>query len=229
MEARYTAGHLQRSFFDEFLAVQKAILPHVPSRLRSNVDAMERRPDPERLLAMLRSGGRNASVGNLSKVLLGLSLLAVAVWLAIPKGPRVTELAKESASWPQTTAKVLRAEVDTIRPERDEHLLQAVYVPDVLYSYQVDGREYTQSRYRFGVHRWYSIEEPQALVDDLKKRGTVVVHYRPSDPSQAVIIPGYSAEAVATGVGTFWAILAVPLIMGFVLVGWGVAGWLSWE
>ena len=90
-----------------------------------------------------------------------------------------------------------------------------MYRAEVSYCYNVNNQEFVAGRTRFGDWLQLSWSTPAARVVRRYPRGsTVLVHYDPSDPKEAVLEPGaswYVGGALAFGL--LFAVLGLGVVL----------------
>lgn len=121
---------------------------------------------------------------------IGLVLLAIGLLGAVLL-VREWWAADASRQWPTVTGTVFVSRLDegqTVRPRT------RFWTPRVEFRYEIDGREYTSDRIRFGSFPSTSIrEEGEAIVRRYAIRSQHAVAYDPDDPSVGVLEPGAGA------------------------------------
>ena len=115
--------------------------------------------------------------------------------------------AVSSRSWVPVPAVV---ESSRVRSLRDSD--STTYSPDILYRYDFNGREYRSNRYDIMGGSSGGYDGKRRIVDRLPRGASVTAFVNPSDPTQAVIVRGFTWDML---------ILAVPLLF---LVGGLVGG-----
>lgn len=116
-----------------------------------------------------------------------LSLIfLVAFPFLIWKAWQTHQTAKASASWPTTSGTVRTV-------ERFKRLFRSL--PRVVYTYSVDGKDYTSERISFASG--YRAKEVDAVLSRYSAGQTVPVHYQPERPSEAVLEPGSGPHVTA--------------------------------
>lgn len=122
---------------------------------------------------------------NLRKVLLYITggLFLLSGLIVIP----FTLMDTASRNWPTTQAVIKTSEVRGKHLESDDPL----YILDVAYQYQVDGRTYTSTNY--GTHDRLDSKIERQMLDmqpDYPVGGTITVAYDPDRPDYALMNPG---------------------------------------
>jgi len=112
-----------------------------------------------------------------------------------------------SANWPLANATVVSANVATDLKREDGKQIR-VYSPEVTYEYEVDGKQYSASRFRFAPIKSEDSAEIGRLIQPFAENPRFQVHYKPSDPAVSVIVPGMS------GGRTLFVIFMVVISLG---------------
>ena len=113
---------------------------------------------------------------------------------------RIFYSGQRSASWPQTTGTVSKAEVEPYKSSRGFDRSQAV----VAYSYEVDGEKYRSDTIFFGQG---PVDEAAARALVEKYKGPeVAVYYQPGQPENATLQPGVAWSEVS-----LWGVVGVLL------------------
>ena len=136
-------------------------------------------------------------------VFFGIFLLGgvVASYFALV-GPVLNVL--QARSWPATRCMILSSQVQSHRGD------STTYSMDVLYSYEVNGREFRSNRHSFMGGSSSGHKGKAAIAARYQPGSSSTCYVNPSDPSEAVLERGFTA--------TMWIGL-IPLV--FVLVGVG--------
>jgi len=110
---------------------------------------------------------------------LGAGVLAWSVWNLIKTAA--------SRNWMTTQGVIVASDLRRSRDSEGGFL----YRPEVSYRYTVDGSELVSARTRFGDRMSLSWSGPALkLVRRYAVGATVIVHYDPDDPGEAVLEPG---------------------------------------
>ncbi|MEH6448385.1 MAG: DUF3592 domain-containing protein [Oleispira sp.] len=113
---------------------------------------------------------------------------------------------RQSFHWPQANAKLKGARLISHSGSKGG----MTYAPKVTCSFVVDGQEYEGTEYDFSAS-YTSKEKAQKKVTEIKCMQTLLVHYKPEDPSINVIHPGVHFVAymrLFVGVGG----VAIPIL-----------------
>ena len=94
-------------------------------------------------------------------------------------------LGLKSRSWPTAKATVVTSSFARGR---------AAYIPKVTYKASHDGREYQNDTIRFLGAAAVTQESALAVAQRYPERSEVTIHFDPSDPRKAVIVPGVEAK-----------------------------------
>lgn len=139
-------------------------------------------------------------------LILGWVIFAVGVW-SLTYVFRIRREARQSASWPQTTGRILTA---SLRQTGGRY--RPVYAPEFEYEYSVNGRAYRGRRWNFGVLATDK-SSAQAVVDRYLPGKTVPVYYNPAKPSASVLERDIGGSWVGMVVGIVFAIVGLGLIV----------------
>jgi hypothetical protein len=133
--------------------------------------------------------------------------------------------AAATLEWPTTTGKVVSSEIEEKQVYRRKRLRQ-VFEPQIQYSYQVDGRDYTASRVDYFEDDDFENEDKAIGVTEKYPVGKEVnVSYDPQDPASAVLEPGITGSNatwswVMIGLGGFLTLVGIAGSLGS---GYGLA------
>lgn len=145
--------------------------------------------------------------------------VAVGLLLALPPlfwGLRGEWRAFRSRDWPAVQGRVTESSVfvGTLRSKnpaakRATSTEAALYVPQVFYAFEVDGRTHTGSRVSFTDERTTDYAAAQTLVARYPARSTVNVYHDPDDPELSVLErrgggPNRIAICAGLGLGAGW-------------------------
>jgi hypothetical protein len=145
--------------------------------------------------------------------LLPLACLALAAG-AVYEYLRLRKLLHESANWPMAAGRIsASAVVEEQSTDRDDHgkeTTSTTFRPDIRFAYEVGGREFHSSQWKWGWTALYAGEDtPKKIVAKYQPGMAIAVHYDPKDPANAVLEP-------ANRQGSF-----APLCFAFVFAGGG--------
>ena len=102
--------------------------------------------------------------------------------------------------WPRTQGVIQTAAIRVVRTSRG-----SISIPEISYSYQVNGQPYGSNRVTFRFGTVLLLPPSAESVVDAYPEGTVVtVYYNPRNPSEAVLEPGrYLQNVGGVAVGLF--------------------------
>ncbi len=156
---------------------------------------------------------------------IALVLFGVATWLLIP-AVREFKQARASRSWPSVPGKIVSASVVYTAPintDMDSRIRRGTYRPVLEYDYEVNGKSYRANHRVFGDEAiaYGTSNRAEAIIDDYPAECAVQVYYDPTDPGNAVLLPGRTgavlnalvAGAVCLGVSLFISWADVLLVM----------------
>ena len=143
----------------------------------------------------MSSGNSNSRFGG---IIIGPVFAVVGYFVAFHFGQPILDNAKASESWPSVVGVVESSEVTTSRSDG-----KTMYSPDVVYSFEVEGRSYKSSTISFGGS-WSSSNSSDAykLVTRYPVGTQVDVHYEVGAPSESVLEPGVTWKSyIVFGIG----------------------------
>ena len=175
--------------------------------------------------------GRQQS-GPIGGLICGLLFAVIGYFVAFTFGKPILDNAKASRDWPSVPGVITRSAVATKRSDG-----KTMYSSDVVYRYQVEGRELTCNSVFFGGNTSSSNSSAAYNVTGRYPEGAEVdVYYEPEDPANAVLEPGTRWQSyIVFGLGLVFLIVGV-LVFGsslfYVLaagaiIGGAAAGWLG--
>ena len=172
----------------------------------------------------VRSSGFPKSPSSAQKLMWGcavplLALIGGGIFMAVGIVPMI--IAFNAANWPQTEGIVVESDVgrgDVTTPHRPGNptsgsTSRTQFRPNVVYTYAVDGVEYTNDRRSAGDHLFETAAEAYRIAGRYRPGTQVTVFYNPRDPQRALLEPRYNRIA------WLFASCGVP----FVLFGLGMA------
>ncbi len=122
--------------------------------------------------------------------------------------------AGNNTGWPTTQGVVISASVDkeirTWTNSSGIRTQRTVYVPRIAYRYTVNGQEYTSTTIG------YSTSEVRSGINsgEYAPGKPITVYYNPEDPSDAVLVTGFSGSVFAPCVlGLFFGFFSIVLIV----------------
>ncbi|REJ86770.1 MAG: DUF3592 domain-containing protein [Planctomycetota bacterium] len=159
------------------------------------------------------SVARSSIMGGVVATTIGLSFATAGYVVAFYVGWPIVENAQASQNWPVASGAVTDSRVTT--SQSDESTL---YRAEVLYSYEVDGREYSSDVVWFGGNSSTSRRSgPAETVARYPVGAEVKVHYNPADPAVAVLEPGaYFSTYSLFGTGLLCLTIGILLLFWIV-------------
>jgi len=120
-------------------------------------------------------------------------------------------MVQAAKGWPAQPCTVISSRVQTHSGSDS-----TTYSVDILYAYEVNGREYKSNRYKFMGGSSSGWASKAAIVQRYREGSKAVCYVNPADPTEAVLERGYTAD--------IW-LGAIPLV--FITVGLvgGIASW----
>ena len=118
-----------------------------------------------------------------------------------------------SRSWPSAEGIIDESRIDTQRAKNDQKKHNLV----IRYHYNVDGRPYHNDKAQFLDNVFYPNTSKREVVARFLDGQTVRVHYNPSNPQTAVLIPGFPMVTFIGGVLVGLLFLGIG-VWGFVLI-----------
>jgi hypothetical protein len=98
---------------------------------------------------------------------------------------RVAQQSKIAANWPRASGTVTRCELAQTRDTQGD----TVYLPDIRYSYSVNGEQFEGSRVRFGLMR-QDLAGANAIRGRYPQGSSVEVFYNPAKSHDSVLEAG---------------------------------------
>ena len=153
---------------------------------------------------------------------LGLVTLKLVAALILFVSGRSLYRAITSHEWPTTVGTITESHVRSLyRPQNDDAVFS--FIPHVRYEYSVDGKTYTGDRITYYGHPVITAslshsyksayDETKQIVSQYPKGQSVKVYYYPTEPSLAILTPGFDAGRLMDP-----CLLAVLVILAIVLV-----------
>lgn len=132
--------------------------------------------------------------------LIAVVLFGVAAWLLIP-GVRELRQALASKNWPSVPGKIVSANVIYSPPpntDMDSGVRRGTYRPVLEYDYAVSGKSYRANHRVFGDESisYGTASRAEAVIGDYPPERAVQVYYDPTDPGNAVLLPGRTGAVV---------------------------------
>jgi hypothetical protein len=163
-----------------------------PQLIPSIKEVLERKMTPDRERERNRREAEAASEGKWFRwyrVAMGLFFLIGGTWFVASMRERVFE-ATSSTGWSTAPATVTRADVVPRESTDRRGRRRTNYFPVVEYTYLVDGKSYTGTRFRFSALGSSKPDEWREMVDRFQAARPPTIRYKPSDPSVSVAVPG---------------------------------------
>jgi hypothetical protein len=110
-------------------------------------------------------------------------------------------------SWPAASGRVLSAEVKRGTSSKGS----AKFIPEITYSYQLEGKEYQSKKYSSTTARGSSIWAKE-IVSQYPVNSSLTVFYNPKNHAEAVLEPGLQSD-------DYWMTLLSSFFFGVVLLG----------
>jgi hypothetical protein len=147
--------------------------------------------------------------------LFGLVFLAIGLFMFI-RGLWLFRASRASRSWPSVQGQVIAAMVEK-RVDTDEDGSTTRYMPRTVYSYSVQGQQYTCDKVAIGSTPWYNTYAKAQSKLAYEAGQKVTVSYNPEKPAKAVLEPGssrgvWSSLIIGAGFIIFGAIAAAGYI-----------------
>ncbi len=117
-------------------------------------------------------------------VILAVGLLVAGIWLTL-YGVEHPILSLRASGWPTTDGLVVNSDVETFRSRRN-----VAYSAKVNYSYKVGAATYTSDVVEFSIEGGGDQLTARQLTRQFPAGSKVTVHYSPSDPKTACLVPG---------------------------------------
>lgn len=176
-----------------------------PRLIPSIKEVLERRMTPDRERERNRREAEAESEWKWSRwfrVAMGLFILIGGTWFFASMRERVFE-ASSSTRWPTAPATIAQAHVVPRESTDREGRKHTHYFPVVEYTYVVNGKSYTGTRFRFWTLGSSDPDEWQEMVGRFQTSQPPTIRYKSSDPSVSVVFPGADDFDVlfATGCG----------------------------
>lgn len=164
----------------------------------------------------------------ISGLIIGPLFAVIGYFVAFSFGKPILENARASEAWPNVAGVVESSEV--VRSRNSDG--KTMYGADVVYAYEVEGREYSSNQISFGgASSSSSSSGAYRVVNHYNAGNAVTVTYDPERPEVAVLEPGVTwSSYMVYGIG--WVFFGVGLLVtlgvvgkiAFVMLALGVAG-----
>jgi len=175
---------------------------------------------------------RRQQSGPIGGLICGLLFAVIGYFVAFTFGKPILDDAKASRDWPSVPGVITRSAVATKRSDG-----KTMYSFDVVYRYQVEGRELTCNSVFFGGNTSSSNSSAAYKVTGRYPEGAEVdVYYEPENPANAVLEPGTRWQSyIVFGIGLVFLIVGVLVLGGSLfyvlaagaIIGGAAAGWLG--
>jgi hypothetical protein len=141
-------------------------------------------------------------------------LLLITGLLAAPRSILLYLDARRSVGWPTVRGTVTESRVEESSAYARKQGPQKVYDARVAFTYEVEGAKYTSARYRVDPKTTYvSLSSAEAVVARYPVGSEVQAHYKPGDPSFAVLEPGTLGEDFKFFMPMINLLLGLPLLL----------------
>ena len=162
------------------------------------------------------------NLGLLITVLVAVPFLLVAVAFVVV-ALRSRMRADRSGSWNQTTAQVVKSQVESHQSySSSSHTHTTMYDPVIVYEYVVAGQRYQNDRINFGGGLSTSWPGPsQEVVGRYQVGNTVNVYFDPANPAESVL------ERRAGGSSNIYLLVAGLIVVILLCVGVTTLGGMS--
>jgi len=111
----------------------------------------------------------------------------------------------EAKGWTKTPCRIVSSEVDRVRKQSSSGSRE-FYSPKIAYTYEFEGKTYSNSRYSFSATGSTSPRKSYRIVDDYPEGSQQVCYVNPASPSEAVLMRGHRAV-------TLFGLLGIPLAL----------------
>jgi hypothetical protein len=140
-------------------------------------------------------------------------IMAIGLAVALYSFTRINK-AKASENWPTTPAEVVSSEVRATERSEARQVSNTTYRAEISFRYKVNGKEHISDQLMIDQPEKSYAKDVQTIVENFPVGKTVLAHYNPRHPSDAVLEIGASA-------GIYIAFLfgAVLAFIGMMLFG----------
>jgi hypothetical protein len=139
--------------------------------------------------------------------LIALALCGYFCWSEV-RGLGLLQKQITAESFPHTEGKVISGDVETSYGSKSTH-----YIPELTYSYEVNGVDYTGQRYRYGRFSFSSKGGADGFIARHLNGSEIDVYYNPENPADSLLAPRVMKQDVSllfmtgTPLGIFaWAV-----------------------
>jgi hypothetical protein len=117
---------------------------------------------------------------------------------------------KASTAWPTANGRILVSSI-TEKESWDNGTRYVDHIPTVEYAYDIADKSYLGKSIAHKVFSSLTRLQAQTILDKYPLSATIAVHYKPSDPSNAVLEPGMQQSLMLLILGAIF--LPVGLLM----------------
>lgn len=140
-----------------------------------------------------------------------LAIMVIGLGLALYSYNQII-LAKGSANWRTVPAEVISSKVKSTQREGEKKRTYTTYSADISYRYKVNGQEFTSSQVMIEQPPKTFSADAEKLVQQFPPGQTVVAHYDPLNPSQAILISGAKTSIyIAFSIGLLLTVIGIAL------------------
>jgi hypothetical protein len=144
-------------------------------------------------------------------VVFSLALMIIGLGVALYSFKQIS-LARGSYNWPSVPAKIVSSEVKATQREAEKKRVYTTYSADIAFQYTVNGKEFTSNLAMIDQPPKTFSTDAQTLVQKYPPGSTVMAHYNPQNPNQAILEMGVARSTyVAFVVGVVLAALGLGL------------------
>jgi hypothetical protein len=104
---------------------------------------------------------------------------------------------RATTHWPSVAGKVVRAGIRPLETIREKKQKVVLFVPDVAYSYTVNGREHIAATIRPDLQGEPTTFSAERLLERYPLGTNVAVYYNPANPADAVLEPGRNPQTTS--------------------------------
>lgn len=140
-----------------------------------------------------------------------LAMMVIGLGVALYSYKQIN-LAKGSANWRSVPAEVVSSKVKATQREGEKKRTYTTYTADISYRYKVNGQEFTSNQVMVEQPAKTFSEDAEELVQQFPPGRTVVAHYDPLNPSQAILLTGAKTSIyIAFSLGLLLAVIGIAL------------------
>ena len=155
----------------------------------------------------------------------GIFVVAAIVVFLLGLGDlRAARAERAAAAWPTVSGTVIRADVKQLHGSNVPNARD--WVPDIRYSYEVDGRKYTGDTYQYYTSSSTGTMRPAARTRAEKHKvgGAIRLHVDPENPNNSIVFPRKMGVFVPY---VFLGGAGVGALVGLGILGFGLRGTLA--